>query len=85
VVGGGTASLALRAAVLEALVVVVTAALVVVPAAVVSIPGTIGSPVDTLRPLPAVLLLGVVVMVAVTVAPVLSARRGPVVRHLAAA
>ena len=83
VVGGGTASLALRAAVLEALVVVVTAALVVVPAAVVSIPGTIGSPLDTLRPLPALLLLGAVVMVAVTVAPVLSARRGPVVRHLA--
>lgn len=82
VVGGGTGALAVRAAVLEAVVVTVSAALVAVPAALASVPGSIGQPTDPLRPLPVVLALGAAVMIAVTVAPVLAARRGPLVREL---
>lgn len=75
VAAGGTFRTALVAAVLEAVAVVVTAAIIAVPFAFATVPAALTSWTDPLRPLPFVVVIGLVIMVVATVAPVLQARR----------
>ncbi|ROS68650.1 hypothetical protein EDF42_0341 [Curtobacterium sp. PhB172] len=72
---GGTFRTALVAAVLEAVAVVVTAVLIALPLALASGPAALTTWTDPLRPLPFVVAIGLVIMVAATVSPVLQARR----------
>ncbi|MGY3261409.1 hypothetical protein [Frigoribacterium sp. 2355] len=87
VVAGMTWRAVVVAAAIEALVVTVTAGLVAtvlaLPATVVPFPGQ--QALDSLRPLPWVLLVGFVLVAVLSIAPVLSARRRPIVRELGVA
>ena len=87
VVAGMTWRAVVVAAAIEALVVTVTAGLVAtvlaLPATVVPFPGQ--QALDSLRPLPWVLLVGFVLVAVLSITPVLSARRRPIVRELGVA
>ncbi|WP_396598940.1 FtsX-like permease family protein [Frigoribacterium sp. R86507] len=87
VVAGMTWRAVTLAAAIEAVVVTVTAGLLAMalalPATIVPLPGQ--QALDSLRPLPWVLLVGFVLVVVLSIAPVLAARRRPVVRELGVA
>lgn len=77
VVAGGTFRTAFVSALLEAVATVLTAVLIALPFAVASIPTALTSWTDPLRPLPVVVVVGLVIMVSATTAPVVQARHRP--------
>lgn len=75
VVAGGTFRTAFVAASLEAVAVVVTAGLIAVPFAIAAVPTALTSWTDPLRPVPFVIVVGLLIMLVATMAPVVQARR----------